>query len=109
MAAGERAEFRHEMRVRQKADVEDQVGLFGDTMTKAKAHTGNQNTFLRRLLAKTLGDVSAQFVNVKLGRIDDDIDRKADACEVTTFGLDRGIDRSVAAQRMRSARLAETP
>src|ERR1700674_88653 len=47
IAAGERPELRHEVRVGQKAYIEDQVGLFRHTVAKAETHAGNQNTFLR--------------------------------------------------------------
>ena len=95
------------MRVGQKADIEDQVGLFGHTVAEAEAHARNQNAFLRRLLAETLRDVGAQFVHIELGGVDNDVGQRANACEMTAFGFERSIDWRVRTQRMRPARLAE--
>ena len=73
VAPGQRTEFGHEMRVGQKAHVEDKVGILGNALTESEAHAGDQNAFLRRLFLKAFGDVSAQFVNVELRSVDDEI------------------------------------
>ena len=45
IASGEGAKFRHEMRIRQKTHVEEQVRIFGNALTEAEADAGHQNVF----------------------------------------------------------------
>src|SRR5580658_5563810 len=59
MASRKRPEFRHEVRIGQEANVEDQVGLLGDSVAEAEAYTGNQNAFFGGLLAEECADVGA--------------------------------------------------
>jgi hypothetical protein len=63
--ARKRPEFRHEVRIGKKANVEHQIGLFRYAVAEAEAHAGNQDAFLRRLLAEALRDVRAQLVHVE--------------------------------------------
>src|SRR5580658_3826208 len=108
IAARQGPEFRHEVRVAQKANVEDQIGVFGQAVAIAEAHARNKNALLRRLLAETFRDVDAQFMHVELRCIDHDVSQRADALQVASFGLERGIDWRVRAQGMGAASLAET-
>src|SRR5580692_3276080 len=39
IASGERTKFGNEMRIGQKANVENQIGIFGHAFAKAEAHT----------------------------------------------------------------------
>src|ERR1700691_2600199 len=43
---GERTKCGHKVRVGQKANVEDKIGILGQAVPKAEADTGNQNAFL---------------------------------------------------------------
>src|SRR4029077_18147217 len=73
VAPCKRTELGDEVRVGQKADVEDEIGVLGHALTKSEAHAGDQDTFFRGLFLESLGDVGAKFVNVELRSIDDEI------------------------------------
>src|ERR1700685_3132232 len=47
---GKFAQARNEMRIRQKTDVEDEVGVGGDAVAKSKADHGNHERTLVRVL-----------------------------------------------------------
>ena len=66
MAARERAKFRHEMRVGQKTNIEDQVGIIGNAVLESEADAGNQNVFALLFFLKELIDVSPQLVHIEL-------------------------------------------
>ena len=87
MTSGERPEFGDEMRVGQEADIEHQVGVFGNALTKSETHARDQNALFRGLLFETLGDVSAEFVNVELGSVDDEIGDSANGAQMAAFSL----------------------
>src|SRR5579864_9561907 len=93
--AGERPELGNEVRVGEEANVEDQVGIFGNSFAETEADTGNEKTLFRRLLLKTLRDVSAQFVNVELRSVDHEIGQAADTAEMAALFFERGFHRAV--------------
>ena len=108
IASRQRPKFRNKVRVGQEADVEDQVGVFRNTLTKSEAHAGNENAFFRGLFLKTLGDVSAKLVHIELRGVDDEVGNRPNGAQVAAFRLERGLHGCVRAQGMRPARLAET-
>src|ERR1700683_5839902 len=71
IASRQRPELGYEVRVRQEAHVKDEVGVLGNALTEPETDAGHQNVVFRRLLLKTLGDVSAELMNVEFGSIDD--------------------------------------
>ena len=87
IAPGQRPELGNEMRIGQKAHIEDQVGVLGNALPESETHAGHQNAFFRGLLLKTLGDVSAKFVNIELGSIDDEIGDRPNRAQVAAFRL----------------------
>src|SRR5581483_3904085 len=46
VASGKRPEFRDKMRVRQEADVENEVCIFGHAMAKAEADAGDEDVLI---------------------------------------------------------------
>ena len=77
IASTERPEFRYKMRIRQKAHIENQIGVLGYSLAKSEAHTRNQNTFVVGMFAKPLRDMRPQFVHIELGGIDHDVGQGA--------------------------------
>src|SRR5580698_4934810 len=66
MASCERAELGNKMRVREKAHIEDKVGIVGQSVFVSKAHAGDENRLLRAgVLFEAVGQVRAQFVDIK--------------------------------------------
>src|SRR5579859_5574862 len=107
IAASQRPKLRDEVRIREKADVEDQISVFRHAFTKTEADAGNEKAALFGLLLKTFGDVSPQLVDVEFGRVDDQICEPANRAEVPTFGLESGFYGRIRAQGMRAASFAE--
>src|ERR1700685_140617 len=107
IAAGQRTKFRHEMRVGQKAHIENEVRIFGNSMAEAEAHARHQNIFIRRLLLETLVNVGAQFVDVELRGVNNEVSQSSYRAEMASFRLKGGLYRSVGAQRRRASRLTE--
>src|SRR5581483_5747062 len=70
MAPGEWPEFRDKVGIRQKADVEHQVGFLGNAMPVAEADAGDEDAFVRTLPMKALHDVLPQLVDVEFCGID---------------------------------------
>ena len=93
VASCKRTELGDEVRVGQKSDVEDEVGVLGHALTKSEAHAGDQDAFFRGLFLESLGDVGAKLVNIELGSVDDEIGDGADRCEVAAFRFERGFYR----------------
>ena len=93
VASGERAEFRNKVWIGQKANIEDQIGIFRNTVAESEAYAGHEDALLGRLLLKSLVDMGAQFVNVEFGRIDDKISHTADHAEMTALRLQGGLHR----------------
>jgi hypothetical protein len=85
IASGEWTEFGHEMWIGQKPDIEQQVGVLGHSMFEAEADAGDHKVFVRLVLLKTLGDVGAQFVNIKAGGVDDEIGYGANGTQVAAL------------------------
>ena len=65
VTSGKWAEFGHEVWIGQEADVEDEVGVFGNSVTEAETDAGNEYAFLRSFLVETFRNVGAELVNVE--------------------------------------------
>src|SRR5579864_6765349 len=108
MASGERPKLRHEVRIRQEANIKDEVGVLGNALPETEADAGDQNALLRRLLMKAFVNMRAEFVHVEFRSVDDKIREPANCSEVTTFLFQSGFHGCVGAERMRTAGLAES-
>ena len=108
IAAGERPELGNEVRIGQEADIENEICVLRNAPAETEAHTGDQNALLGRPLLKALVDVSAEFMDIELGGIDDEVGEAANGSEVTALCFERGLDGRVGTQGMRTAGLAET-
>src|SRR5690242_20157257 len=100
MTSGERAKLRHEMRIGQEAYIEHQVGVVGNAMLKTEADAGGQNVSALLLFVKQLDDVAAQFVNVELRRIDDQVGQAPNVAQMAAFGRERRLNGRIDAERM---------
>src|ERR1700674_931520 len=107
MPSGEPAELGHKMWIGQEADVEAQMRVLGNTVAKAEAHARNQNPFLGGFLPETLGDVGAEFVDIKFGSVDHEVGQRADVAEMTAFGAEGRLHGSIGTERMGTASFAE--
>ena len=101
MSSRERAEFGHKVRVRQKANVEDQIGVFGHSMFEAETDARHQNVFARLGLVKALSDVGSEFMDIEPGGIEDQVRDSADGTKVPSFGRQRGFYGGVGTERVR--------
>src|SRR5690348_9871196 len=108
--ACQRTELRHEVRVRQKTNIEYQIGIAGHAVLEAEAHAGNENAVAAAFpILKLFEDVGAQLVDVELGCINDDVGQIADEIELFALRTNGRRNRRTLAQRMRPSRLAEAP
>ena len=69
--ARQRPEFGYEMRIRQKADIEEQIGVAGHSVLETETYTGYENILIGLLLLKAFRDVGAEFMNIEPGGVDD--------------------------------------
>src|SRR3954452_15691808 len=105
--AGQRTELGNEVRIGQKAHVEDEVGIFGNTITEAKADGRDQHMAVRLFAMKTLLNVSTKLVNVELGGIDDVVSECGNRLNAFTFRENGSLYRGAIAHRVRAASFAE--
>src|SRR5258706_4526295 len=75
--AGEAPQPGNKMRIGKKADVENQICVGGHAVAIAKAHDRNEHGALVWIF-ETFGDEAAEFVDVELRTVDDDICAVAD-------------------------------
>src|SRR6266496_1021197 len=108
MSSGQRPEFRHEMRIREEADVKKQVRVVGNAMPESEAHARHQNVAPIFLLLKQIGNVGSKLVNVELRCINDQVCHRPDVAKVLALGGQRSLDRSLGAEWVRTAGLAVT-
>ena len=86
-ASGQRAKLGHEMRIGQKAHIEDQVGIVRQAVFVSEAHARDQNRLLApRLLFEAVGQVRPQFVDIKFGSVDDQVGNFANRPQMPPFG-----------------------
>src|SRR5215472_3540530 len=78
MPARERAKFRHEMRVGEKTNIKDQIGIIGNALLESEADAGNQNVFALFFFLKELINMSAQLVHIELRGINHQVSDGAD-------------------------------
>src|SRR5437868_2214397 len=109
ISARERAELGHEMRIGEKAHIEDQVGIFGNSVLEAEADAGDQDVFVTGFFLEAFGKVRAQFVHVEFRGIDHPVGDGADGLKPAALGTQRGAHGRVRAERMRAASLTEAP
>src|SRR5215470_17817771 len=109
MPPGQRAELRHKMRIRQKPDVEDQVGILRYSMFETKAYARYEYVLVRCLMFELFRYMRAQLVHVELRRVDHEISNGPDRPQMFAFLLQRGFHWGLRAQWMGPASLAEAP
>src|SRR5437763_1468411 len=109
MASSKRTKFRHKMRIRQEADVEDQVSVVRDAVLESEAHARNQNVPALFLLLKQLDYVRAQLVNIESRSVNDKVGHGANVPKMTALRCERSLNRGVRSQRVWTARLAIAP
>src|SRR6478735_6376492 len=76
-------------------------------MTESEADARNQDALLGGMLLEALVDVSTQFVDVELGRINDEVGEATDCAEVTALFFQRRLHWRVGTERMRAACFTE--
>src|SRR3954469_11308274 len=76
--AVERTQLGNEVRVGQKAHVEDEIGVIRDSLLVAEAHSGDEDALAGSGLLKALDDVGAQLVHREFRGIDNDVCLRAD-------------------------------
>src|ERR1035438_1380245 len=102
--AGKVAEFRNKVRVGKKAHIENQIGLKRHALLVAEADRGNEQTLAVVLAHKLVLDISAEFVDIELCRIDDDVGDVADGLQQTPLFLQSFRYAFFAAEGVRPAR-----
>ena len=78
IAARQRTKLGNEVRIGEKANIENEIGVFRNSLAKPEADGGYKNAFFRRLFVKTLVDVRTQLVHIELRRVDDEVGITAD-------------------------------
>ena len=106
MESGERPKFGNEVRVGQKAHIENQVGVFRNSVLESEAHERNQYFPGLLLFLEQLDDVGAEFVHVELRSVDDQVGDGTYALQVTSLGAQGSFYRAVSAERVRAAGFA---
>ena len=96
------------MRVRQEADIEDEVGIVGNTLSVSETHGGDKDALAGRGRLEAFDDVGPQFVDGELGGVHDDVCLGADGREDLALELDGRFHGLLGAQRVRTASLTET-
>ncbi len=96
------------MRIGQKANVENKIGVGRHTVAIAETDAGNQHRTLFGI-AEAVGDEVAQFVNVELRCIDDHVGELADRRHDLALVVEAFADAEMLADWMRPARLAVSP
>ena len=109
MAAGQMPELRHEVRIGQKPDVEDQIRLQRHAVLVAKTDGGNQQVLVRIATLKLLQDVGAQFMDVVTGSIDIDIGQVADGIKQLSLGMNGAHHGFRSTQRMGTPGFGKSP
>src|SRR5437588_10776220 len=109
MASCISAEFRNEMRVRQEAYVKEQVGLSRYARLITKAQAGDQNVLVCPARHEFSGDVCAQFVDVELGAVYNEICQFTNRFEMLPLFPERRLYCGFFPQWMRTAGLTEAP
>ena len=95
MQSSERPKFGDEMRIRQKANIEDEIRIFRNPMLESETHSGNKNLSGLFLFLKQFNNMRSQFVDIKFGGIDDQVCDGANMLQVPTFRAQRRLDRRV--------------
>ena len=86
IAPGQRPEFRDEMRVRQEADIKNQVSVIGNTVPEHEADARNQNISALFFFLKQLVNVRAQLMNVELRSVDHQVSNGANGTQAAALG-----------------------
>src|ERR1700734_2465449 len=94
------------MWIRQKAHVEYEVRIRGNSIAKSKAHHGHHQRTASWIL-EALDDELAQLVNVELRGVDHHVGHATDRRHSPALLANALEHRYAAAQRMRAARFAE--
>src|SRR5258706_4013395 len=103
--AGEAPQPGNRMRIGKKADVENQICVGGHAVAIAKAHDRNEHGALVWIF-ETFGDEAAEFVDVELRTVDDDIGEFADGLHHVAFLAKALAHGNIFAEGMRATRLA---
>src|ERR1700690_1640329 len=77
--AAEGAQPRNEMRIGKKANVEDEIGVRGNPIPKAKTDDGNYHRPAVRIL-KTVNNELAEFVDIEFRGVNHDVGKPPDGC-----------------------------
>ena len=107
IATGQAAEAGDEVRVRQAADVEHQIGVNRHAVLEAKAHEIDHHLGLRCAAARHPHEDVPQFVDREVRRVQDQIGHRADGVELAPLFRDALAHRTIGRQRMRATGLAE--
>src|SRR5437763_15989050 len=107
MLTGERPQLRYEVRVRQEAHIEYEIGVVRNALPVTEAYGGDEDVFCRCRCLEAIDDVRAQFVNRELGSVYDDVGLCANRRQDLAFELDSCLHRLLGAKRMRTAGFAE--
>ncbi len=107
MLAGEGFEFRDVIWIREKTNIEDEVGILLDSVAEAEAGDVNADAGFAAGNRELLFDERPEFVDVELRRVDGDGGECADLFELVAFGLNILDDRTALTERMRAARFRE--
>src|SRR5271170_4462194 len=104
--AAEFPQARDEMRIGQKANIEDQVRIRGNAIAKAEADGRDEQRATAGIL-EAIDDELAQFVNVEFRGVDDDIGETANGRHAAAFEANALGDGIIGAERVRTAGFAE--
>ena len=97
------------MRVRQEAEIEDQVRVRGDPVFETERNQANHHGGTCWIPADVFDQPPAKVVDVQLRRIDGDIRTLAQPRQAFALAADRCVQISVDRQSVRPPSLAEAP
>src|SRR5690349_23265271 len=100
IAASQRSKLRHEVWVRKKAYVKNQVRILRHPVAEPEADTGDHQVFTGLLLLEPLRDVGTQFMHVELRSVDHQIGQRPDRSKVFAFRRQRGFYGRIGSQGM---------
>src|SRR5665811_280107 len=107
VAAGKVLETWNVVGVGQKSDIENQVTIGWNALTKPETCHINQNLRFLVLAAELLADEIPEFVDREFRGINDEVGHRPDGSQLGPLGADALGNRSSRPQRMRPAGLAK--
>jgi hypothetical protein len=109
MAAVERLQLRHVIRVRQEADVEDEIGVQWNAVLETERDHRNRHRICIRRTSHSVAEFFFKGGERERRCVDDDVRRIAHRLQLLALGDDAVDQPAAVRQRVLAARLGKTP